>query len=145
MQVELIIKADSLAEIAHLFVAAPAAGQVLATVPSEENTSPETTAEEEVAPAPKKTRTKKADTAKQDTPDTKSSPESSDGPTAPTAASPSEATLEDIRTKASQLMDSGKASGKDIQEMLVEKFDARAFGALKPEQYADVIGELNNL
>jgi hypothetical protein len=59
--------------------------------------------------------------------------------------STSEVTLDDIRSKASALMDAGKHSGADIQAMLVSKFNARAFGQLKPEQYADVIGELNNL
>jgi hypothetical protein len=103
--------------------------------------------EPEAPPAPKKSRGRKADAAKQGTPDTKSPPASSDGPTATTDASPSEekVTFEDLRAAASSLMDSGKVDGRAIQDMLIGKFDVRAFGALKEEQYADALAELNNL
>lgn len=127
--------------------------------PIDEAPRPDTAKEvEPEAEAPKRTRGKKTDAAKQDTaPSTSGSetpaPASQDtaetGPSAsqPEAtASPSSVTLDDIRAAASKVMDSGKASGADIQKLLVEKFDgARAFGALKPEQYADVLGELENL
>jgi len=158
MSIELIIRGDTAGEIIHAMSGFMRGDRSTASVQAsedddgseEEPVNPRTERAKEVepeatAPKPTRSRGKKADTAKQDTPDTKSTPESSDGATAPTDASPSEVTLDDIRSKASALMDSGKASGKDIQEMLVAKFDARAFGALKPEQYANVIGELENL
>ena len=152
MQVELIIRADSMSEIAHLFVA-PSGGRPELPAFEQRVSEPDTQDREttvaearakEVEPeveAPKPTRRSRA--PKQEaTPSTGAQ----EGDTSSQEASPATSvTLDDIRTKASQLMDSGKASGADIQKMLVDKFDARAFGALKPEQYPDVIGELNNL
>lgn len=138
MRFTLTIEADHWLEISSLF---NASGQeVLPNEPTDEE--PQIEVE---TPAPKKPRKGRA--AKQDTPDTKSSPESSDGETATTDASPSDepVTFEDLRAKASELMDSGKVDGRAIQEMLKEKFGVAAFGPLPQESYAACLAELNNL
>jgi outer membrane biosynthesis protein TonB len=151
MQFELTIRGDSFEEIATIFgndhVTLPPRDKPKAIKEIEPADAPLEEEEPEAPPAPKKPRGRKADAAKQGTPDTKSPPASSDGPTATTDASPSEekVTFEDLRAAASSLMDSGKVDGRAIQDMLIGKFDVRAFGALKEEQYADALAELKNL
>lgn len=155
MKFTLTIEADSFGEIDHLFHR----DQRTSPAPQTDDSEPQPTEEAEPeAPTPKPTRNrgKKADAAKQDTPDTKSSPESSDGQSATTDAFPSDepaksdettekVSFEDLRAKASALMDSGKVDGRAVQEMLISKFDVRAFGPLKEEQYPAVMDALEEL
>jgi hypothetical protein len=156
MNLTLTIEASSFDEIAHLFgnrANAPSPGATAIKEIEPSDPPVEETPEQEAPPA-KKTRTRR-ESAKQDT--AASSPPAStqesgaapsaSGPTATNDASPSDepVTFEDIRTAASALMDSGKVDGRALQEMLLSKFDARAFTALKPEQYADCLAELQNL
>lgn len=141
MQFTLTIQGDSLADLKEVLAIQEAlAPTVVANQAPNVEVEPET---------PKKsTRSRgKTDAAKQDTAPPATPQESSAGPTAPTDVSPSEETptLSDVRSRASELMDSGKVDSKAITDMLVEKFGARAFSQVPAEKFADLIGEMNNL
>jgi hypothetical protein len=102
--------------------------------------------EEPEAPAPKKSRSRKAPTA--GTAEPSSTEESrADSKSAATIAekstAPEKVTFEDLRAAAGPIMDRGDS--RKIQEMLLAKFDVRAFGALKEEQYPAALAELQNL
>jgi len=140
MKFTLTIEGDSLLELADLLTQRTAAPAVDKGSPDKEP-EPEEVAE---GPAPKSTRRRKG-AAKEDTPSTSVSPESSDGSTATTSASPSDEkiTLDDLRAAAEPLMANGK--GREIQEMLLSKFNVRAFGPLPEEQYPAALAELQDL
>lgn len=153
MHFELTIKGDSFEEISAIFARNTSAPGYLGDGRYPDHRSKEVEPEEEAtgkveaeseAPAPKPTRTRRG-AAKQDTPPS-TTQENGTGPSATTAPpSDEKVTFEDIRALASSLMDSGKVDAKAIQNMLVDKFDARAFGAVKEEDYAACLAELQNL
>lgn len=151
MKFTLTIEADSYGEIASLFSDRPAYAPRHEPEVTSDREEPDSVKEvEPEAETPKsRSRSRKGDAAKQDTPATKPSPESSSGSTAPSGASPSDekVTFEDLRAKASELMDNGKVDGRGLQDMLKATFgDAvTAFGALTEDQYPKALEALEDL
>lgn len=143
MQFELTIRGDSFEEIASIFTR----NVVVPGASGEEARGPEPRAKEVEPETPKKPRGKKGAAAAESQPQEPTASDASK-PTKPSAEVPSEGepvTFEDLRAKASSLMDSGKADGRAIQEMLQAKFGVKAFGPLPEDKYPEAMAELENL
>jgi hypothetical protein len=145
MNIELTIRANSLDEIAHIF-AAKAATYPANFGREEGNSEPDAESErgavQEEAPAPKsRQRTRKPQPETSTKPE--ESPDSSTSSAGSSSPSDEKVTLDDLRAAAEPIMQAGK--GREIQEMLVNKFNVRAFGPLPEEQYSAALAELQNL
>lgn len=143
MNIVLTIEADSFDEIAHLFsvgIMIPAEKEpVRVTIPEPPEVEPETVAEE--TPAPKKGRSRKA--AAPVEAEAGSSGEAETKSDAPADGEP--VTFADLRAKTDEILQAGKVDSRAIQQMLIEKFDAKAFGQVKEEDYARCLDELDKL
>ena len=147
MHVELRIEADSIEELAHILAPRPHTAppdRVNRPVESEGRTK-EIEPEETTAPT-KKSRASRGKTSKGDTDAADPTAEEAKEPAAAEASPPASdepVTFEDLRTAAEPLLQQGKA--KDIQEMLLAKFNVKAFGALSQDQYPAALAELQDL
>lgn len=152
MQIELTIKADRLEDIAHIFTRAAVLDRAepAQTLSGPRETTKEVEPEATVGKPVGRGRTKKAaaDTATGEVGSTATptSDTATAGTTEATSTSDAEpVTFEDLHTKTSALLDSGKVDSRAVQQMLKDKFSVPAFGGLKPEQYADCMAELENI
>jgi hypothetical protein len=146
MNIELTIRANSLDEIAHIFAAKAAtypANFGRDQVNVEADAEPEKEAAQEEAPAPKSTRQRTRKSQPETSTKPGESPDSSTSSAGSSSPSDEKVTLDDLRAAAEPIMQAGK--GREIQEMLLNKFGVRAFGPLPEEKYPDALAELQNL